>query len=266
MLITSRANPQIQFAKKLRSAAFRTETGLHFIEGESLVLDAINSGAEVKTVFALDEAMPRGAEAIHAEPVVTKTSTVSHGGTETISVSPIVMETLCESKSAPRLCAVVKTPPTVCPDTYPDGLIIVLETVQDPGNVGTIIRTADALGAAGVILSPACADPFAGKTLRAAMGSTYHIPLWRGDPVAEIVKLKSGGFICLCGHLQGDESLPPLGQKTALVIGNEGHGVSAELAALCQKYRMPMRGKAESLNAAVFAGIMTDRIMHSMGR
>lgn len=246
MMIQSRTNPQVQFVKKLRHAAFRRETGLHFAEGESLVLDALHSGAHVESLFAMEGYIPPDL------PVDVNLT----------AVTTPVMEALCESKSAPRLCALLRTPETGSPASYPVGLVLVLEDLQDPGNVGTLLRTADALGAAGVLLSPDCADPFAGKTLRAAMGSTYHMPLWQGDLAAELPRLQAQGFACLCGHLRGQGALPPPNPRTALVIGNEGHGVSAETAAQCYLYRMPMRGRAESLNAAVFGAILMDRLLN----
>lgn len=164
------------------------------------------------------------------------------------------MEALCTG-TPQNLCALVRTPVTAPPEEY-RGLIVVLEQLQDPGNVGTILRTADALGGAGVLLSADSADPFAPKTLRASMGSAYHLPVYIGDVPAELKRMKEQGYTCLCGHLRGSENMPPIQEKMALVVGNEGQGVSRETAELCTLYRLPMAGRAESLNAAVFAAIM----------
>ena len=111
---------------------------------------------------------------------------------------------------------------------------------------------------------PDSADPFSPKSLRAAMGSTYHLPLYIGAPETELARMKAQGFACVCGHLRGSETLPEIGRRTALVIGNEGQGVSEETAAKCTLYRMPMRGRAESLNAAVFAALMMQQILSVM--
>lgn len=164
------------------------------------------------------------------------------------------MEALCTG-TPQNLCALVRTPVTAPPEEY-RGLIVVLEQLQDPGNVGTILRTADALGGAGVLLSADSADPFAPKTLRASMGSAYHLPVYIGDVPTELKRMKEQGYTCLCGHLRGSENMPPIQEKMALVVGNEGQGVSRETAELCTLYRLPMAGRAESLNAAVFAAIM----------
>ena len=245
MIITSRSNERVKSARALQVAKARKETGLHLIEGDKLVSDAIASGARVKTVFAKE-----GAKAFD--------------GIETITVSESVMEALASAKTPQNLCAVVETPDTACPKVYPEGLIVVLDRMQDPGNLGTILRTADALGAAGLLIGHDCADPFSPKALRAAMGSTYHLPVWIGRLSEELPRLLTQGFSCICGHLKGSETLPAIGKRTALVVGNEGQGVSEETAAQCALYRMPMRGRAESLNAAVFAALMMQTILNAI--
>ena len=96
------------------------------------------------------------------------------------------------------------------------------------------------------------------------MGSIYHLPIWQGELAAELVKLKSEDFRLICGHLAGNEILPEPGRRCVLIIGNEGKGVSDAVAALCDKYRLPMFGRAESLNASVAAGIMMYEIAKEM--
>ena len=245
MIVTSRSNDRIKAVQKLQTAKARKETGLHLIEGDKLVSDAIESGAAVQTVFALASVPP-------------------FAGVETVTVSESVLEALCSAKTPQHMCATVETPSCDCPDRYPDGLIVVLDRLQDPGNLGTIIRTADALGARGVLLSPDCADPFSPKSLRAAMGSTYHLPVWTGPLEAELDRLKQQGFTCVCGHLAGGETLPAPSARMALVVGNEGQGVSEPVAQKCVRFRMPMRGHAKSLNAAVFAALMMQRLIGEM--
>ena len=245
MIITSRSNERVKQARALQDAKARKETGLHLIEGDKLVLDAVRSGAHVRTVFA-KEGVP------------------AFDGIETVFVSDSVMDAIGTARTPQNLCAVVETPDVRCPAAYSDGLWVVLDRVQDPGNLGTILRTADALGAAGVLASADSADPFSPKSLRAAMGSTYHLPVHVGTLETELPRLKEQGFGCICGHLRGSETLPRITRRTALVIGSEGQGVSERTAALCELYRMPMRGRAESLNAAVFAALMMQTILNAM--
>ena len=245
MIITSRSNERVKSVRALQDAKARTSSGLHLIEGDKLVWDAIESGARIRTVFAREDA-----------PVPD--------GIETVRVSESVMDAIATAKTAQNLCAVVETPDCACPDQYGKGLWIALDRVQDPGNLGTIVRTADALGAAGVLISPDSADPFSPKALRAAMGSTYHLPIAIGALEPELKKWKAQGFVCICGHLQGSETLPAVADRAVLVVGNEGQGVSEKTAVLCERYRMPMRGRAESLNAAVFAALMMQTLLCGM--
>ncbi|HWQ58192.1 MAG TPA: RNA methyltransferase, partial [Clostridia bacterium] len=115
-------------------------------------------------------------------------------------------------------------------------------------------------------LGEGCADPFAPKPLRAAMGSVYHLPIWQKALPGELARMKEQGFALICGHLKGSGELPEPGERCALVIGSEGQGVSDEVAALCQKYRLSMYGFAESLNASVAAGILIYEIARAMHR
>ena len=173
-------------------------------------------------------------------------------------------ETLTLTETPQWVCATVKTPCVPVPEYYPEGLIVALDAVQDPGNLGTILRTADAMGAVGLLLGGGCADPYAPKPLRAAMGSIYHMPVWQGDLPTEIEKLKRQDYTLVCGHLKGEGTLPAATERMCLVIGNEGNGVSDNVADMCHKYRLPMYGFAESLNAAVAAGILIYELARQM--
>ncbi|MEA4869868.1 MAG: RNA methyltransferase [Christensenella sp.] len=247
MIIESRANERVKEARKLLQRKERKESGLHLIEGEKLVREAIFSGAHVVSCF-----LEEGYAFSPPESAIAYT------------VTRPVLESLCESQTPQGVVAVVETPLLVPPAVYPSGLVVVLDGVQDPGNVGTILRSADAFGAAGVLLSPSCADPYSPKTLRAAMGSTYHLPVWQGALAPEIARLKQSGFVALCGDLHGSETLPALASSVALVIGSEGSGVSAEVRALCEGFRLTMRGRAESLNASVAAGVLLYVVSEAM--
>lgn len=230
--------------RELKDKKARRETGLHFIEGERLVFDAL---PYVKINEAFIEEGHAGAEKLlGAYGVACKT------------VSREVMETVCDTKTPQYICAAAVTPCTAPPDNgvYPGGMIVALDELNDPGNLGTVIRTADAMGARGILLSRGCTDPFAPKALRAAMGSTYHIPIWIGDIEAELSELKENGYTLICGHLKGKSELPYFNKDCVIVIGNEGKGVSPSVAEKCMLYRLPMKGRAESLNASVAASLI----------
>jgi len=98
------------------------------------------------------------------------------------------------------------------------------------------------------------------------MGSTYHLPVWQGELVPELQKMRQQGFTALCGDLRGSETLPTLNASVALVIGSEGNGVSDAVASQCERYRLPMRGRAESLNASVAAGVLLYVVSEAMPR
>ena len=249
MIIESRANERVKEARRLLLRKERKETGLHLIEGDKLVREAVASGATIVTCF-IEEGFaftpPEGA-VIHA-------------------VTRAVLESLCESQTPQGVVAVVETPALTPPETYPGGLVLVLDGVQDPGNVGAILRSADAFGATGLLLSPACADAYAPKTLRAAMGSTYHLPVWQGELLPELAKMRQQGFTAVCGDLRGNETLPALSANVALVIGSEGSGVSETVAEQCERFRLTMRGRAESLNASVAAGVLLYVVSEAMPR
>lgn len=249
MIITARSNERIKNVRALERKKVRDEMGLHLIEGRKIIREAVQAGMQLVDVFYENES------AIAA---------IDFGDANLQQVSHEVMTALSCCETPQGIVATVKTPALTPPSDYPAGLLVVLDHLQDPGNEGTILRTADAMGACGVLLSSDCADVFSPKVLRSAMGSTYHLPIWQGELASELPKLSSNGFVCICGHLHGEESLPAFADRVALVIGNEGNGVSEENAALCKKYRLAMFGRAESLNASVATGIMLYQLATKM--
>lgn len=206
--------------------------------------EALLSGAEIKDCFIEDGFF---------EPLARFESTSAR----IYTVTRRVMEALTNTNEPQHICATVKTPVYEIPAVYPEGLVVVTDNVQDPGNMGTIIRTADAFGAVGVLSDSGCADPFSPKVVRASMGSVYHIPIWFADIKYALCDLKAQDFTLVCGHLEGEEKMPDIiGKRVGVVIGNEGRGVCDEAAQMCVKCRLPMYGRAESLNASVAAGIL----------
>ena len=251
MVIESMRNETVKQARALAQRKGRLEQGRHFIEGERLVHEALASGAHLKDVF-IEEGHEGDAAAF------------SQSGAAVHLVRRNVMESMALTDTPQWICATAETPRQPLPGEYPAGLIVALDRVQDPGNLGTILRTADAMGACGLLLGEGCADPYAPKPLRASMGSVYHIPVWQANLEGEVQRLASQGFTLVCGHLKGESRLPEPGEKCVLVIGNEGNGVSDAVAAQCKKYRLPMYGKAESLNASVAAGILIYELARKM--
>lgn len=139
-------------------------------------------------------------------------------------------------------------------------LYLVLDRLQDPGNVGTIIRTAEAAGASGVILGPDCADMYNPKTIRSTMGSIYRMPIFYTEQICEtICRMKKQGVRVYAAHLSGSIAYDQADYSgaSAFLIGNEGNGLSEEVAVLADSYvQIPMKGQVESLNAAMAAAIL----------
>ncbi len=160
------------------------------------------------------------------------------------------------------------------PDTAEDEIspsvlgskLVLLENVQDPGNVGTILRTMDAAGFSGAVLTPGCADPFSPKALRATMGSIFRVPTMQTESAAHTASLLKGeGYAIIAAALDGEDFFArgPLPDQVCLIIGNEGAGITGgTLAAATHRYRLPMKGGAESLNAAAAAAIMIYEIAY----
>lgn len=139
-------------------------------------------------------------------------------------------------------------------------LLLVLDNLQDPGNMGTIIRTAEAAGVTGILMSADCVDIYNPKTIRSTMGSVYRMPLWYVKNICEAVKeLKRLGVRTYAAHLEGKKSYDEEAYReaAAFLIGNEGNGLRREVAELADVYiRIPMEGRVESLNAAIAAAVL----------
>ena len=239
--LTSLKNPKVMSWRSLKDRKGREAAGCFLVEGRKMVGEALASGFRVETLLIRENTVP-DISAQNDIPVYC--------------LPPHVFDAVCETKTPQGIAAVVRIAPR--PASGPR--LIVLDQVQDPGNVGTILRTADAAGFTGAILGPGCADVFSPKVLRATMGSVFHLGLSFPDSLpAALSSLRETGFSILSSQLDGDPfyQRQELSASFALIIGNEGNGVSPEVQAQATHHlRLPMRGGAESLNAAVAAGIM----------
>lgn len=253
-VIESTSNSLIKNIKKLKNKKERVEKGLYIAEGIKCCLEAFRYKPEkVKCVFVRNDC--------EAEDFKDKF--------ETFSVSDAVMDSITEAKTPQGIAAVMETE-NIKPDFTKDTAVY-LDCVKDPGNVGGIIRCADAAGFGCVVLSKECADLYNSKTVRSSMGSMFHIPVICEDEYLSYLKqFKENGFSILAGSLTAEKSLydTDLTGKTVICIGNEAHGISDELYALdTLNIKIPIRGQAESLNACVAAGIvMYEALRQRYGR
>lgn len=242
--ITSTKNEYIKLLRSLKQKKSREETGLFLAESDKCAAEALGD-AKVQALLTTQAQHPLVTQAEQKEVRV-------------ILVSQAVMEAVSDVKTPQSAIAVVRKRQSSLPE---QGLFVALEDVADPQNVGTILRTADAVGAAGVLLSGKCADYTSPKAVRAAMGSTFHLPIEVAeDFCGRLSALKRAGVRLLGGHLRGVEAMPGERENLCVIIGNEARGMSENAAQLCDYLvKIPIYGKAESLNAAVAAGILLYR-------
>lgn len=249
LTVTSLQNPRVRDLRELRHAKERANTGCFLVEGRKLCAEALRD-AQVVTLLA-DQ------EKTELAPLLEKASDV-------LLAPAHIVASVCETKTPQGIVASVRIPPPLAIEDA-CGALLALDGVQDPGNVGTMLRTAEAAGFSGMLLSESCADAFAPKTVRASMGSVLRLPVWRGDLANALATLKEKGYDIFSAELSGQ----PIGtlqsidcRSTALVIGSEGQGVSAAVSQIASyRVSLPMRGRAESLNAAVAAGILMYGLM-----
>lgn len=243
--ITSRQNPLVARLRKLGSdKKTRRLEGAFLCEGRKLVEEALRWGAEVETlVTAEGTAPPDGLPA----------------GARLVEVPADLLKAVSTVDTPQGMLAVCRTPGLTPPERLAPGRYLVLDGVQDPGNVGTVWRTADAFGADGVFLLPGCAEPFSPKTVRATMGACFRLPLWETGLEELTGLLAAAGLPPYATALREDTADLRSADlsRAAVVIGSEGRGVSqAVLDACALTLKIPMRDRCESLNAAVAASVV----------
>ena len=176
-----------------------------------------------------------------------------------VEVPADLLRSLSTTETPQGVLFLCRTPDLALPERLTGGRYMVLDGVQDPGNLGTVWRTADAFGADGLVLVHSCADPWSPKTVRATMGACFRLPVWEADLHTLQARLDEGGVPLYATALREDtEDLRAQDlRRCAVVIGSEGRGVSEETLALCGKtLKIPMRTRCESLNAAVAAAVV----------
>lgn len=240
--ISSMQNPQVQAWRKLKTRQARAEAGVFLVEGEKMVSEALALPGRVTALLVDDARQDKFA------PLLTP---------DAFLVTEAILAAVTDTKTPQGIAAFVTLPES---PTSLGPRLIALDGVQDPGNVGTILRTADAAGFDGVLLTKECADVFSPKCLRATMGSIFRMPVTVCDFLPDtLLSLKGQGYAVLSSELGGSSfyDRPAPGEKYVLIIGNEGNGVSPRVSACADsRLALPMYGGAESLNAAIAAGIM----------
>jgi len=239
-IITSKANSVVKNAKKLHQKKYRKSA--YLIEGWHLFEEAVQAGVTIEKIFALES---------YRDQLATFP--------QTIWVSEEILLDLADAQTPQGIVAVIQKEEVGLPELH-QGKYLFLEDVQDPGNVGTMIRTADAAGFTGVIVSDKSADIYSLKTLRSMQGSHFHLPIYRMPLVSFVEEAKKSNLPILATTLSRESKdyreLSSL-ENFVLVMGNEGQGISSVMAESAdQLVHIGMKGRAESLNVAVAAGIL----------
>lgn len=243
--ITSRANPVCTHFRKLASSrAYREKTGEFLCDSPKLLGEACRWGAEIRTVLhTADAELPD----------------LDSTGARTAEVSESVMGAVSPMETPQGVVFSCALPRYPLPERAAPGRYLVLDGIQDPGNAGTILRTADAFDCRAVFLLPGCADLYSPKTLRSAMGAHFRSAQWSCTLEDAAALFRAAGIPLYAAALGPDTADVRRADLTsaALVIGSEGRGVSPQALAACQgTVQIPMSGRCESLNAAVAAAVL----------
>ena len=242
--ITSRTNPLCTHLRKLASSgAYRRQQGEFLCDSPKLLGEALLWGADLHTVVCTDPAM------LPALPETVRC----------VQVPADLMKSVSPAQTPQGVLSVCGLPDRPLPELLEGRRYVVLDGVQDPGNVGTILRTADAFSADGLFLVNACADLYNPKTVRASMGAVFRCPVWTCGLDELQTLLEESGLPLYGAALRADtEDVRQVDiSRCAVAVGSEGKGLSHELLGVCDKtVKIPMSEHCESLNAAIAAAVL----------
>jgi TrmH family RNA methyltransferase len=248
-MITSTANAQVKnLAQLIKKSKARTEQGVYIVEGVKMFQEAPKE--EIVKAYISEELYEKGSLQKDLQGISYEI------------LKKEVFDHVADTKTPQGILCVMKQKKYTL-EQLTDGdcpLLLVLENLQDPGNLGTMMRTAEGAGVTGVLLSKGCVDIYNPKTIRSTMGSIYRVPfLYTEDLLSDMEKLHAKGITTFAAHLKGKGYYDEESYKvpTAFLIGNEGNGLSDEISEKSKQYiKIPMGGQLESLNAAVAAAIL----------
>jgi len=255
-MITSKGNPQVKDIRILKQAKYRHIRAEYFIEGIRLVEEALREGLPVRKIAYSPrlEKIERGAELLsHARKRIPDV--------EWLYLSDEVMGTLSDTQSHQGILAVLKKREPSAEDLWQrEGVILLFNELQDPGNLGAIFRLADAGGAAGLIFSEGTIDPYSPKVVRASMGSLFRVPFLKNQDLPDCLKkLRSRGYQIWATAIRGQPSFweVDFSRPAAVLFGQEGAGLPGELMRAADGlFTVPMASRLDSLNVAMAAGLV----------
>lgn len=258
-MIESSTNAQIKKIKKIKkNARFRREQGLFAIEGWKMVQEAVSHGL-ARAIYVSEDALEQWQKKNLSPDVPVQV------------LSPGLFQELSDTVSPQGVLALVEMPHYMLEEicAAETSSLLILENIQDPGNLGTMMRTAEGAGMSGVLLGKGCVDIYNPKAVRATMGSLFRVPfLYSDDLTTDVELLKTKGFTIYAAHLSGEmEYMQETYEgRTGILIGNEANGLSDEISAAADRLvKISMEGKLESLNAAVCAALLMYEVRRNRG-
>ena len=244
--IESKNNNLFKDIKKLKEKKHRIKSNKYLIEGLRFVEEAIKSKVSIDSIIFTESFKEKNPDLFLK----------INENIKLIQMNQALLKQLCSTENPQGIVSVINMQNK---ELKSGELVVLVDKVQDPGNMGTIIRTAHAAGAAGIVMTKGTVDIYNDKTLRSTMGSIFYIPIVEDDSLDFVKSLKKEGYKLVVSSLQGKNNFfeENLQGKVMIAVGNEGNGVSDEVYDIADiKVKIPMPGEAESLNVAVATSIM----------
>lgn len=249
--ITSKENEFIKHVKKLKDKKYRDMNNEYVIEGIKLVAEAIQEKAPIKQIILCDDC--------EKNAMIPKELMYEIAKNECIYVTEKIFKYLSEVQTPQGISAIIERKSKDTEIDYTQDVIVALDDVQDPGNLGTILRTVDSIGLTQILVSKGTADAYNPKVVRSTMGAIFRVKIIECEDLKQTLKeVKKHKFKIVVSSLQAQNTIYNINyNKKIIVIGNEANGVEAEIQELAdEKVKIPMLGKTESLNASVATGII----------
>ena len=249
--ITSKDNELIKHIRKLKDKKYRDESNEYVVEGVKLVEEAVKENAKIKQIIVCEDTTRTYEIPTHIMLEIAKY--------ECIYVSDKIFNIITQVTNPQGIMAIIEKNAQDTQIDYTQDIIVALDDVQDPGNLGAILRTVDSIGLNQIIVSKGTADAFNSKVVRSTMGAIFRIKIIEVEDLAQAIKeMRKHHFKLMVTSLQTENSIYDIDfNKKIIVIGNEANGVSKEIQDMAdEKAKIPMLGRTESLNASVAAGVV----------
>ena len=250
-VISSKDNELVKHIKKLKDKKYRDESNEYIVEGVKLIEEAVNENVKIKKIIICEDTTRT-----YEIPTNVMLEIAKY---ECIYVTDKIFASITQVTNPQGIMAIVEKNSLNQEIDFSQDIIVVLDDVQDPGNLGTILRTVDSIGLNQIIVSKETADAFNPKVVRSTMGAIFRIKIIESEDLKQTIKeIKKHHFKLMVTSLQTENSIYDIEfNKKIIVIGNESNGVSKDIQDMAdEKAKIPMLGKTESLNASVAAGIV----------